>query len=300
MKKQIHEKIKAQIRSTFNCREIESLVISFFDYQAQKRNYKFGELTLLHFEMFNGKNEEIISVAAAIEMLALATDILDDLQDQDNLDTPWQKADGKITLNLATGLLFLSKKTLDQSEFANHTIINESYYFLIFQSMVGQHFDLKNDSNTDKDYLNLVMKKSSSLITLACLLGAMIAQSNQQQQSIVKQYAEKMGLISQLKNDLNDLYTWDKKSDLRQKKRTFPILYMLSINEPSKVKEYYLSENSFENIKDQRQEFIEEMEQFGAMNYTKAMIELNKIETFDLIDQLDISDKYKERLKTFI
>lgn len=158
MKKQIHEKIKAQIRSTFNCREIESLVISFFDYQAQKRNYKFGELTLLHFEMFNGKNEEIISVAAAIEMLALATDILDDLQDQDNLDTPWQKADGKITLNLATGLLFLSKKTLDQSEFANHTIINESYYFLIFQSMVGQHFDLKNDSNTDKDYLNLVMK----------------------------------------------------------------------------------------------------------------------------------------------
>lgn len=75
---------------------------------------------------------------------------------------------------------------------------------------------------------------------------------------------------------------------------------MLSINEPSKVKEYYLSENSFENIKDQRQEFIEEMEQFGAMNYTKAMIELNKIETFDLIDQLDISDKYKERLKTFI
>lgn len=300
MNKRIHKKIEIQIRSTFNCREIESIIMSFFEYQAQNRGYKFGELTLLHFDMFNGEYDDIISVAAAIEILALATDILDDLQDDDNPETPWQEIDEAIVLNITPALFLLSKKILDQLDLPNYPEINEVFYYSIFQSMIGQHSDLTNDCNSIEDYFNVVIKKSTSLVALSCLLGTIMANANMKQQSIIKQLGEKIGLIAQLKNDLNDLYTWDKKSDFRQKKRTLPILYMLEIDESSIIRDYYLSTNSFESIKDQRNDVFREMEKLGAMHYTKAMIELNKIEASGLIHQLEIPHKYKEKLKQFI
>lgn len=297
MNKKIQEKIETQIRLSFKCSEIESLAIDFTEYQARNRGHLFGELTMLHYEMFNGKDEDILSIAATIEILALATDILDDLQDQDNKDSPWQSIEQSIVLNLVTGLFLLSKKTLDGLDLTNRSLVNELYYSMIFQSMAGQHLDLKNKISDEKDYINIVIKKSSSLATLACLLGATAADANNQQRSIVKDYGEKLGLISQFKNDFNDIYTWNQKSDLQLKRKTFPILYMININELSMIKDYYLSDNSFEVIKDKKQEVIEEMERLGAIRYTKARIELDIIEALEHISQLDASDIYKTKLK---
>lgn len=294
----ILERIESHIRSSFNNNEMESLAINCFEYQCSVREFLFGELAILHYEMFNGMGKDILSVAASIEIFALAADILDDIQDQDVSDAPWQRTEKSFVLNLASGLLFLSKKVLDDVNSTDHSLFDDIFYALIFQSMTGQYLDLKNQINNETDYVNIVIKKSSSLVTLACLLGAAVCNSTQL--SIINQYAEKIGIISQLKNDLDDVYTWDKKTDIPHKKKTLPVLYMLGIKQTSILRDYYMSDSSFENISHRKREVIEEMEQLGAMKYTKAMIELNKIEALDLINQLDVSQYYKDKLKKFV
>lgn len=111
----IKKKMIQHIVHTFQCEHIAKSAIDFVDYQASKRDFLFGSLTVLHFEMFNGEDTDIYSAAAAIEILILATDIFDDLQDQDQFDAPWQNVDRSIVLNLSVGLLLLSKKILENS-----------------------------------------------------------------------------------------------------------------------------------------------------------------------------------------
>ncbi|MCZ0703722.1 competence protein ComQ [Natronobacillus azotifigens] len=294
----IQERIEEQIRNSFRNDEMESLAINYFAYQSSTREFLFGKLAILHYEMFNGVSKDILSVAASIEIFALAADILDDIQDQDVSDAPWQRTEKSFVLSLASGLLLLSKKVLDDVNSDDHSLLNDIFYSMIFQSMTGQYLDLKNQINNETDYVNIVRKKSSSFVTLACSLGAILANSSQL--SLVNQYTEKIGVASQLKNDVQDIYAWDKKSDIPAKKKTFPIIYMLTIKEASLLKNYYSSNHPFETISAKKQEVIEEMEQLGAMKYTKAVIELNKIEALDLINQLDVSQYYKDRLKKFV
>lgn len=297
MNKKILAKIEDQIDLTFNDSEIASMAFDFIEFQAEDRGLSFGELTIFHYKMFNGQNVDIYSVAAAIEILVLATDILDDLQDQDNLSTPWQAYDQPVILNLISGLFLLSKKVLDASSLSNLSTVSDAYYSMIFQSMTSQHIDIRNQIKNERDYLDIVLKKSSSLVTLACLLGAISANANDQQQGVVKSYSHKLGIISQLKNDISDVLTWDKKSDLLLKKKTHPILYMLGINEPSIIKAYYLSDDSYDKIKKKGREVIEEMTQLGAFRYTKIIIELNIIEALEQIKSLEVSQLYKDLLK---
>lgn len=61
----------------------------------------FGRLTVLHYRMFGGEGAAVYRAAAAVEFLILATDIFDDLQDQDAPKQAWSEAPLPIALHLA-------------------------------------------------------------------------------------------------------------------------------------------------------------------------------------------------------
>lgn len=52
--------------------------------------YKWAHLTLLSCECVSGMPELALPGAIAMELFALAADIFDDIQDQDNEDLPWR------------------------------------------------------------------------------------------------------------------------------------------------------------------------------------------------------------------
>ncbi|SEN90530.1 competence protein ComQ [Amphibacillus marinus] len=299
MRKFIRETIKDQVRSSFNLDEIQSLAMDFFDYQAKERDFLFAQITVLHYKMFNGEEQgDIYQAAAAVEMLALASDILDDLQDQDNVDAPWRKLDSSLVTNIAVGLFLLGKQTLDLYTEISEKLASKLFYSAIFSSLVGQHLDLKNDINNEGDYFQVV-KNKTALIRFSSLIGATMAKAQDVQINIIRQYAEKMGIISQLLNDLNDLYHWEKKSDISSKKKTLPILYMLDIPDQSIIKTYYQTDTPFSQIYSEKQLAIQEMELLGAMRYTKTIIALERIKALQQISKLDISSAYKEQLTRF-
>ena len=98
--------------------DLKELIQQFVDFQSEK-GFPFGELLILHYRMFNGiDTEEIYSIAAAVEILILSFDILDDFEDADCSDKPWL-TEPKLALNTTTALQFLSLRVIQNCTFKN-------------------------------------------------------------------------------------------------------------------------------------------------------------------------------------
>lgn len=86
-------------------KDMKTQLYEFIDFKKDE-GYLFGELVILHYVIYNNKLEnQIFKVAAAIELLILSFDILDDIEDQDNFSSPWVQHQN-LSLNISSYLLF--------------------------------------------------------------------------------------------------------------------------------------------------------------------------------------------------
>jgi competence protein ComQ len=76
--------------------------LSFIEYKI-KESCPFADLVVLHYQMFGGESEDIYQAAASIELMILALDIFDDIQDQDNPSVPWSQIESALSTNIAIG-----------------------------------------------------------------------------------------------------------------------------------------------------------------------------------------------------
>jgi len=81
--------------------------------------------------------------------------------------------------------------------------------------------------------------KSGSLTAMGCLVGEVLAKGVISQE--VEEYGKYIGIIQQIKNDIQSLKVWGPKNDLLNKRYSLPIIYLLSQkNDVSKsVSSYY-------------------------------------------------------------
>ncbi|WP_282198737.1 polyprenyl synthetase family protein [Collibacillus ludicampi] len=207
-----------------------------------KGNFPFGQLVCLHYRMFGGQSHDIYQAAAAVELMILSLDIFDDLQDQDDFSVPWNKIDVGISMNIATGLLVLSTKALEQTSFelTNRMCAIRYLNSHVLKAVNGQHNDLMDSIESEEDYLQMVRNKSAALLASACLIGTALA--TEKYHDTVNKYAEHMGIAAQIKNDIKDICRLDEKNDLVNKKKTLPTLYLLHNSHPEfqLIKDYYL------------------------------------------------------------
>lgn len=222
-------------------------------YANQYVKYKFNEsiafakITEIHFDIFRENKCSLhkINAMTLIELIILASDILDDIQDKDAKNVPWCGVDDAINLNIAFGLLVICLKESNGIADENNTKwILDKIYDLILLSISGQQIDLKNTLNSENDYIEMCSMKSGSLIRLACLLGA--GKVDEKMSRNIEQYSNYLGVIFQLRNDVSDLINGFLKNDIVSKKRTLPIIYYLNTKEDryELIQDYYLNRTS--------------------------------------------------------
>lgn len=159
------------------------------------------------------------AIAAAIELLILATDIVDEIIDNDN--------DLMKSMTLAEAVIISNTLLMDAfSLIFKHTPKDAhdalSYVFQQLKTACnGEWQDLRlvvnNDIPSEEDYFRVIRQKSASLIQLVCALA------HPKQPQLLSQVAEKIGIAGQLKNDANDIFL-DSKTDLIRKKATLPVI----------------------------------------------------------------------------
>lgn len=250
----------------------------YVDYQSKSR-FLFGELLVLHYTLCKGrKTEDIYAVAAAVEMLILSFDMLDDFEDNDSQEKPWM-IDSHLALNATTALLFLSIETIRKTRFAHKEGAIAILTKYALEAISGQHRDLLNNCKTEAEYIEMTLQKSGSLVKLACLIGASLATDNYPKE--IYHYAKWIGLIGQINNDLVDIQRWNEKNDLLHKKYTLPIIYLL--NEPDDelnfIRDYYDHKIEKREIRKHGMFINEKLVATGAITYTYVIRRLyqNKV-----------------------
>jgi competence protein ComQ len=279
--------------------ELKEMIVRFVDYQSEK-GFPFGELLIFHYTIFNGiETEEIYCIAAAVELLILAFDILDDFEDDDCKNKPWL-AEPRLALNATTALQFLSLRVMQNSSFKNKDKGLTLLMKYALQSIHGQHKDLLNICRNETDYIEMSVEKSGSLVALACVVGAVLATDDYPM--AIENYGKYIGLIGQINNDIKDIGDWNEKNDLMNKKYSLPIIYLMNCQDETVqlIRDYYDNKgNQDEIVKNQElinQKFVET----GALTYTEVIKRMQQNKAITEIKDLNIDQCYIDQLLKYI
>lgn len=211
------------------------------------------------------EKEKQIAYSGAVEFLILATDLIDDLADNDF------KKDSELTmpqmLTISNMLLmeafymFLKYSTADSSDEYSSVIRN------LRTAALGQWRDLSftvsKQIPSEDDYFALIGQKSVSLITLIFELNG--TEKKTKWEDIVKY----IGYSAQLKNDASDILL-DSKSDLVHKKATLPLIKAVEFS-VKKDRGWLLTQirqlDDYGDKKNRLQKIREYIKKTGAIDY---------------------------------
>ena len=183
-------------------------------------------LTLSVYDLLNKgeKTDEIYKFATAVEMIHTYSLIHDDLPCMDNDTTRRGKPCNHIVygedMALLAGDALLTQAfeiiSTASCEKLNPKNILKSVNFLAdsvgSSGMIsGQCFDIKlNDKNYEKkELLNIYNLKTSKLITASTIIGAILANRNNNEISAIKKFGENIGIVFQLVDDILDNETYN-------------------------------------------------------------------------------------------
>ncbi|WP_059172127.1 polyprenyl synthetase family protein [Bacillus sp. FJAT-27445] len=291
----IFDSMVGLIRKSVLQEDLQEKIIAYVEYKAIK-GFPFAELAILHYSMMNGaKTKEILAICAAVELLVLAGDILDDLEDGDAAGNPWL-LDKAVGLNASTAILMLAINLLNQS---NHPFKEEAAGIFIEYTLLacnGQHMDLTNQLPDESECLNAILLKSGSLAALACLVGSALAIGSPPEP--IARYSRYIGLIGQLNNDLQDLWGRNNKSDLLGRKYTLPTLYLLKGKSEASalIRKYYSWEVGQDELVRNNEKISAAILESGVHTYIGVMKKIYQNKVKHELKHLGVSHQYIDQL----
>lgn len=289
----IKHHMKQAITTNIDHCDLQNLLYSFIE---TKQQCHFGSITTIHHHAFRGEDPEVFKLAAAVELLLLSFDIFDDLEDLDNKNELWMQMDSSIALNAATTLYTLSQQTVISLSAASKFKILQTFLTFASQAMEGQHDDLKNSANTEEEYMNVMKRKSGSLIALSAQSGMLLANTFHPE---VEQYSYQIGIAAQIDNDFRDLFN-PEKNDLFKEKRSLARLYLQkNFNQHAReLMAFYRSNKTIEEEFGSFKAYKEKLFHAGVAQYMNVMKNISLNRAARIIDKLEIDLEAIDMIKS--
>lgn len=200
-------------------------------------------LTLMAAELFGMHDmTDIIPAAKAVEFFHNFSLIHDDLMDKAPLrrgkTTVHEKWDANIAILSGDGLLV---KAYEEISKCNPVYLPATLKILSKVAMEvceGQQLDMDYESRSSlsmAEYLEMIRLKTSVLLGGALQLGAILSGADEQQQQLIYDFGENVGLAFQLQDDILDAYgdpeTFGKivGGDILINKKTFLLVKLMAV-----------------------------------------------------------------------
>lgn len=241
-KEKIAKQMKEIVEQLVSEPRLKAHMLVAIESHMKESDLVFGRLAYLHYDMFSKQEHPFIYIAAAVEFIVLAGDLLDDVVDQDRSE------DTAIPLHMAIGFLLLGQQAIANVPIPSDKKLKALSHLAscLLQSVHGQQTDVACDVQTEAEYVKMVEKKSGSLVAMACVIGALLA--GKEDIAAIETYARYIGIAAQIDNDLDALYNWDKKADIQAKKKSLPILYMLESKNDNLWKQYFNNDIDYDRM----------------------------------------------------
>lgn len=270
---QIEEKLKL---FTHSPNKIVSEISSYIFEKAGKRIRP--ALVVLCSRIFGYKGDEHILLAALIEAIHTASLIHDDIIDHSDTrrgqDTVHARWGPNISVLLGD---YLYIKTLGLSLQSRHREVSQLFTDVSAQMIEGElneYYMSGNHSLTEENYLDNINKKTASLFSASCRLGAILGDASKEEKDLISGFGTSLGLAFQIIDDLLD-YSGDEKtlgkpvlSDLTEGRVTLPLIYTMS--QASEEERTHLI-NLIEDSKfqaNEREKILSMAKSNGALEYT--------------------------------
>ncbi len=270
-------------------------------------------LTLMSVDVFEGKIEDALNAALAIEMFHNFSLVHDDIMD----DAPLRR--GKITVHekwdINTGILSGDAMLIKSYQ------LFEEYEADIFKRLVtlfsqtaievceGQQYDVDFETRNDvtiPEYLKMIEYKTAVLVAASLKMGAIIARASNADADAMHSFGRNLGIAFQLQDDYLDAFgdpkTFGKQvgGDIIENKKT--ILYLKALEFASKEDKTELEKLFSEKPKNPEQKIEKAKDIFlksGSVDYLKQAIADYTQKAFKDLEHISVSDKNKMLLREF-
>lgn len=210
-------------------------------------------LCLLACEAVSGNYHRALPSAIAVEMVHNFSLIHDDIQDDDrerrHRPTVWsiwgkpQAINAGTAMRILAGMALLRLKDVSvQKQLHVQRLIDESSLKLI----EGQYLDISYESRFDigvSDYLDMIERKTAALIACSLEVGALLGTDDEPVIASFQSFGRNMGMAFQIRDDILGIWGTEEQtgkplgSDIRHRKKTLPIVYILEKAEDGLRKE---------------------------------------------------------------
>ena len=163
----------------------------------------------------NGEiNEKVFRAASVIELIHTATLVHDDVVDSSNIRRGFFSLNAlwKNKIAVLVGDFLLSKGMLlciDNNDFDLLKLISKSVKDMSQGELLQIEKSRRLDIN-EEVYFEIIRKKTASLISSCCALGAASSNASQNKIDQLASFGEKIGIAFQLKDDLFDYGEFNK------------------------------------------------------------------------------------------
>jgi heptaprenyl diphosphate synthase len=193
--------------------------------------------TLLAAQFGKGNHEGVVTAAAAVELVHLATLYHDDVMDEATMRRGATSVNARWGNSIAilTGDFLFAHASRLVSELGTDAarIIAETFAELV----TGQMRETAGPANGEdpvRHYLSVIAQKTGSLIATAGRFGGMVSGAEPGQVEALRRFGATIGAAFQISDDIIDIASPSHESgktpgtDLREGVRTLPVLYALA------------------------------------------------------------------------
>ncbi|MFW6151247.1 MAG: polyprenyl synthetase family protein [Chloroflexota bacterium] len=203
-------------------------------------------LCLLSCESLGGAVDRAVPAAAAVELVHNFSLIHDDIQDDDltrrHRPTVWSIWGKPQAINAGTAMRILASLALsrlagrgvpDDVQLLLRQILDEASLRLIDGQFLDISYEERLDVTVD-EYMAMIRSKTAVLIACAAEFGALLAGADDSTRRHFHDFGMDLGLAFQIRDDI--LGVWGDQSltgkplgsDIRHRKKTFPLVYALA------------------------------------------------------------------------
>lgn len=270
-------------------------------------------LTLMVCDFFEADFKKAVPAALAIEMFHNFSLIHDDIMDNAPLRrgkrTVHEKWDVNTGILSGDAMLILAYQFFEKYEPKMFQELAKLFSETALQVCEGQQHDMDFETRDDvtlSEYIKMIDHKTAVLVGAAMKMGAIVAETSEDDKKRIYQFGRNLGIAFQLQDDYLDVFgdpeTFGKQvgGDIIANKKTF--LYLIAAGQGSSSQAEELEHLFSINPKDPSDKiatvkgiFIES----GAEASTQAEIEKFNNLAYSLLEGINISEDKKERLREF-
>lgn len=250
-------------------------------------------LVLLSARAFGDAGLQVVALAAAVEMLHVATLVHDDIID----GAPLRR--NRATLNLKWGnegavlmgdYLFASAFSLLSRHLPPPVLetIAETTN-VICEGELTETFRRNDPSLDEAAYLDIVASKTAALFATACRTGAWVAGADEAGADALRRYGLGLGMAFQLVDDALDVDGRLEKmgkpqgTDILEGKLTLPVLHALSLNAPRERRAWIKILSSSRKTKGDLRRIYGGMIRCRSAEYTRKRAESYLVDAVDAL-----------------